>query len=90
MGVAVAGEQVLQIAKINETAECPACAEPSGIVVDWDMLGAEGLKCVACGAALEVQHERSCVAWSDDESDVTGLAINDSGETAVMKRSFPG
>ncbi len=66
----------MQIAKIDETAECPACAEPSGIVVDWNMLGAKGLKCVACGAALEVQYERSCVEMSGDGSDAIGRGMN--------------
>ena len=66
----------MQITKIDETAECPACAEPSGIVVDWNKLDAQGLKCAACGAALEVQFERNCVGTSDDESDVIGQALN--------------
>lgn len=66
----------MQIAKINETAECPACAKPSGIVVDWNTLGAKGLKCAACSAALEVQYERNGVGPSGDESDVMVRAMN--------------
>lgn len=85
----------MQVFNVTKTSECPACAEPSGIPVDWNMLGTEGLKCVACGAALEVQHERSCVAWPGDESPggeshITGPAINDAGETATLNENRPG
>ncbi len=79
----------MHVFNVTKTSECPACAEPSGILVDWHMLGIEGLKCVSCGAALEVQHERSCVRWSGDESDAAGPAINDPGGDSNHERELP-
>lgn len=56
------------MSNLDGTARCPACTKPSGIFVGWDKVGAGGLKCNACGVALEVRFEQSGTREPDDDS----------------------